>query len=310
MGLPEIFISFETAGLSAISRSARGVLAVVVADETADSPLRIYRSAAEVGQEEYTAENYRLLCLAFLSSPSKVIVLRRSAQDEDTFARLDQLQFNWLAAPGLESSQVLSYIRQRRALGRGIKAVLANADSPDCEGIVNFCAQELVLSDGDISPEHYAVRIAALLCALPLTRSATYVALPEVVSCAAADDPDALVEDGKLILVPGGDGYRLGRAVTSLTTLTPDKGAAFQKIKILEGIDLIRTDIASTFENSYIGQVLNDYDNKQLLVTAINGYFAALEGDVLDKTASNRCAVSLEGQRTYLEAHGIATDDM
>ena len=34
MGLPEIFISFETAALTAISRSARGVLAVVLEDDS------------------------------------------------------------------------------------------------------------------------------------------------------------------------------------------------------------------------------------------------------------------------------------
>lgn len=46
----------------------------------------------------------------------------------------------------------------------------------------------------------------------------------------------------------------------------------FQKIKIMENIDLIRTDIASIFESGYIGKGLNDYDNKLLLVTAINVY--------------------------------------
>ena len=35
MGLPEIFISFQTAAVSAITRSARGVLAVAVKDATA-----------------------------------------------------------------------------------------------------------------------------------------------------------------------------------------------------------------------------------------------------------------------------------
>ena len=34
MGLPEIFISFETAAVTAISRSARGALAVVLSDAT------------------------------------------------------------------------------------------------------------------------------------------------------------------------------------------------------------------------------------------------------------------------------------
>ena len=105
-------------------------------------------------------------------------------------------------------------------------------------------------------------------------------------------------------------GYCLGRAVNSLTTVTTAHGAAFRKIKIVDGVDLIRADITRTFREGYIGSVLNDYDNKLLLVTAINAYFKALEGDVLDKTADNACRVSLSGQRGWLESHGTDTSEM
>ena len=189
-------------------------------------------------------------------------------------------------------------------------AVVANATAPDCEGIVNLCVSGLTLEDGAMEAKDYAVRVAALLAALPLTRSATYVNLPEVVGCDALAEPDEAVDAGKLIIVPGREGYRLGRAVNSLTTLTPDKAAPFQKIKIVEGIDLIRGDIAKAFESGYVGKVLNDYDNKLLLVTAINAYLKGLEGDVLDKTADNRCFVSLSGQRSYLESRGTDTSEM
>ena len=49
MGLPEIFISFQTAAVSAITRSARGVLAVAVKDATAGGAAEAaYKSLAEV----------------------------------------------------------------------------------------------------------------------------------------------------------------------------------------------------------------------------------------------------------------------
>ena len=307
MGLPEIFIAFETAAATAITRSARGVLAVVLADETPSAPGQaVYRALSEVPQEQFTAENYRLMQLVFLSAPSKVFVLRKG---DDTLAALERIPFNWLAAPGLDGETVVSFIREQRSLGRGVKAVLSDT-ACDCEGIGNLCAEELVLADGAISARDYTVRIAAALAALPLTRSATYLPLDEVMSCAGYADADAEVDAGKLIIVPGQTGYRLGRAVTSLTTLTPDRGAPFRKIKVVEGIDLIRTDIAGAFESGYIGKVLNDYDNKLLLVTAINTYLKGLEGDVLDKTAENRCFVSLSGQKAYLDISGSDTDSM
>lgn len=234
-----------------------------------------------------------------------MLALNAVKQDTDTFAVLERLQFDWLAAPVLDGGQIISFIRSRRAKGIGVKAVVAGAAAPDHEGIVNLCASGFVLDDGPVTANEYAVRIAGLLASLPLTRSATYAALPEVISCGSLEDPDGAVDAGKLTLVPGRDGYKLGRAVNSFTSTTVDKSAPFQKIKIVEGIGLIRTDIAKAFENSYIGRVLNDYDNKLLLVTAINAYL-----HVLDKTSDNRCFISPDGQRTYLEARGTDTGGM
>mgnify|MGYP003196054280 CR=1 FL=1 len=310
MGLPEIFIAFETAAVSAVARSARGAVALVLSDDTPmGSATAVYQSLADVPADGFTEDNYRLLELAFRAAPAKVCVVR--LQEEDAvFDALDKLTFNWLAAPALDSEKVVSYVKERRDAGTMIKAVVANAEAPDHEGIVNLCADNLVLSDGEIDAKDYAARIAALLAALPLTQSATYAQLPEVVSCGGYEDPDGEIDQGKLIIVQGRGGYRLGRAVNSLTTLTTTKAAPFQKIKIVEGIDLIQTDIAQTFENGYIGKVLNDYDSKLLLVTAINAYFKQLEGEVLDKTAQNLCAVSLAGQKSYLESQGTDTTDM
>ena len=312
MGVPEIFIAFETAAVSAVSRSARGAVALVLSDDTPRSPVTAtYQSLADVPADVFTEENYRLLELAFRAAPAKVHVVRLQAEEEQAvYDALNKLTFNWLAAPALDSADVAAYVKERREAGTAIKAVVANAEAPDHEGIVNLCANGLVLADGEIDAKDYTVRIAALLAALPLTQSATYAQLPEVVSCDGYDDPDGEIDQGKLIIVQSRGSYRLGRAVNSLTTLTPAKAAPFQKIKIVEGIDLIQTDIADTFEKGYIGKVLNDYDSKLLLVTAINAYFKELEGEVLDKTTDNRCAVSLSGQKSYLEQQGIDTTDM
>lgn len=308
MGLPEIFISFETAAVSAIRRSSRGVVGLLLMDTTSGGEaVAVYESLAEVPESLFTAENYRTIALAFKAAPRKVIVVRANAADE---AMMEGLEADWVVSPVMEADLLAAYIKTQRGKGKSVKAVVANADAPDCEGVVNLCVSDLVLEDGPVTPAVYTARIAGLLAALPLTQSATYANLPEVVSCGVYNDPDAAVEAGQLIIVAGSSGYRLGRAVTSLTTLTADKGAPFQKIKIVEGIDLIRGDIARAFENGYVGKVPNDYDNKLLLVTAINGYLSGLVGDVLDKTAENRAFVSLMGQKAYLQSMGVDTADM
>lgn len=136
-------------------------------------------------EDKFSPENYRLLKLAFLAAPTKVWVLRVGEDAEKTYQALERLRFDWLAAPGLEDARVMSFIKTLRNGGRGVKAVVANATAPDCEGIVNLCVSGLTLEDGAMEAKDYAVRVAALLAALPLTRSATYVNLPEVVGCDA-----------------------------------------------------------------------------------------------------------------------------
>ena len=107
MGLPEIFISFQTAAVSAITRSARGVLAVAVKDATAGGAAEAaYKSLAEVPEDKFSPENYRLLKLAFLAAPTKVWVLRVGEDAEKTYQALERLHFDWLAAPGLDDARV------------------------------------------------------------------------------------------------------------------------------------------------------------------------------------------------------------
>ena len=79
MGLPEIFINFQTAAVSAITRSARGVLAVALTDATEGGAVEaVYKSLAEVPQEQFTAGNYRLLQLAFLAAPGMLSIFSES----------------------------------------------------------------------------------------------------------------------------------------------------------------------------------------------------------------------------------------
>ena len=152
MGLPEIFIAFETAAVSAVSRSARGAVALVLSDDTLRSPVTAtYQSLADVPADVFTEENYRLMDLAFRAAPAKVHVVRLQAEEEQAvYDALNKLTFNWLAAPALDSADVAAYVKERREAGTAIKAVVANAEAPDHEGIVNLCANGLVLADGEI----------------------------------------------------------------------------------------------------------------------------------------------------------------
>ena len=47
-----------------------------------------------------------------------------------------------------------------------------------------------------------------------------------------------------------------------------------------------------------------------LLVTAVNSYFASLEGSVLDTGHRSQASVDLEAQRAFLESQGVDTESM
>jgi len=94
---------------------------------------------------------------------------------------------------------------------------------------------------------------------------------------------------------------KIARGVNSLVTLTDDKSEDFKKIKIVEAMDLVKDDIRETFEDSYVGQVINDYDNKSLFLAAINSYFKELEGDnILDSNSENKADINVSAQKKYL----------
>ena len=73
-----------------------------------------------------------------------------------------------------------------------------------------------------------------------------------------------------------------------------------KKIKIIEGMDMMRDDIRATFENNYIG-INNSYDNKVMFVAAINQYFDGLARlGVLYGEAENIADIDVTAQRDWL----------
>ncbi len=313
MGLPQIIIRFKTAGGTAVRRSARGQVVLLVPGS--ESSLRSFSRLEQVQESAVGEDSYRLLRLCFLGNPAKVILATCPEGGEG--AALESLcataEGGWLCAPYLDGMELAAFVRDKRAEGRPLRAVVSTQQSPDCAGVVNFTTEGIRVKLGEaaesIPASRYCARIAGILAGLSLRESATYHALGEVEDFTRSDDPEGDIAKGRLILDRGSQGVRLARAVTSL--VTAEGGLqAFQKIKITEGVDLIRSDIRSVFESEYVGKVLNDYDSKLLLVTAINSYFSGLAGSVLDTGRRSQASIDLEAQKAWLEQRGVDTDSM
>ena len=133
-----------------------------------------------------------------------------------------------------------------------------------------------------------------------MTESATYQVLSEIDSITESLTPNEDIDEGKFILINDGEKVKVARGVNSLHILSGDKTEDMKKIKIIEGMDLMRDDIRSAFENNYIG-INNSYDNKVMFVAAINQYFDGLvrEG-VLYGDAENTADIDVNAQRDWL----------
>jgi hypothetical protein len=315
MGLPEISIIFSSLAVSAIQRSQRGIVALILKDNTGNFDTKEYKSVSEIQSNDWSAPNLQYIKDAFLGTPSKVIVERidTSATDyNDALSRLGSKRWNYLAIPGIQQGDVADIVSQiktwRDTQKKTFKAVLPNV-AADHEGIINFATEGIKVKGiaDPFSASEYTARIAGALAGLPLNRSATYLVLPEVEAIQESSDPDADIDAGKLILINDGEKVKIARGVNSLTTTTAQKGADWKKIKIIEGHDLVKEDIIRTFHDEYAGKIINSYDNQVLLITAINAYLRSLEGDVLDPAADNAVGVDVEAQRQAWEEIGTDT---
>lgn len=327
-GMPQIIINFRTKGTTAIKRSARGIVAMILHNETKDE-IHNYtiRDVSDIPDTGLTDENVDLIKKCLLGTPLRILVytlpntnVDGATKDQaDVLKMLANIKWNWLCAPTAttqEQNDLASWIKtQRSNKHKTFKAVLSD-QAADHEGVVNFCTNNIkVRTDTDslgnpvyttYTAVQYTARIAGILAGLALDRSATYFKLTEVESVEVYEDIDMLIDKGELLLIDeqDGDGVKIARACNSLTTFTTDKGEEFRKIKIIEGIDLVTDDIRDTFKKYYVGKVINGYYHKMLFISAILVYFSEIKGNVLDADATNTVDIDTTWQSNYAKLHG------
>ena len=321
---PKFKVDFKELAILAIQRQKRGDVVLILDDSTnADISVIEYTGFAQVDEDDWTSANYKRIQLAFIGTPSKVIVVKvdnsSGATFQDTLDRLAIYNNYTLCMPTASSSNITAiktYIAAQRTANNYSKAVFANATSPDAEYIINFVSSgNITAKIGDEAEEFsagdYTCRLAGALSGLAPSRSLTYYELPEIVEAPISTAPDTDVAAGKLIILHQDGSYKFGRAVNSLVTLTDGKTEAFQKIRIIDILDMIANDIVSTFRLYYVGKYTNNFTNKNRFVGAINGYLKQLAAEgLLESENDNLVEISYEKNKSYLESKGIDTSKM
>lgn len=321
IGLPEVLLQFKQKAVSAIERSARGIVALVLKDDTVSASLETaksykYKTIDEIVATDWSAENLNYIQMVMAGGPALVLVERVATTDtnyDKALTRLKTKKWNWLAIPSLTDSEtplVATWIKQlRNNEHKTFKAVLANVAADD-KGIVNFCTSNVQTTTSTYTAQQFCARIAGALAGLSLDRSFTGYVFPEVLSVKASLDANVDINAGKLILLDRGGVIKVARGVNSLTTFTPTQSEDMRRIKIVEGMDLYLDDIRDTFEANYLGKVINSYNNKMLFIGSLKAYQNSLKGNVLDENDNSEVDVDVEAHRQYLQSRGTDPSGM
>ena len=317
MPLPTINIAFQKAASDAVTRSSKGVVAVILRDAAASGALTL-TSAADI-PAALTAENTGYLVRAFLgntNAPRRVLcyVLNAAATDlTPALTWLGTQTFDYLCAPpdvtAQEAETIKAWIETQRAQHRTYKAVLPHLEA-DSEAIINVTTDGCKLVGATLGAAEMCSRIAGLIAGTPMANSCTYAPLSELtdIDRLTQTEGDAAIDAGEFILIHDGTKVKVGRGVNSLTTLSSGKTAIYKKIKIVELLDMIGNDIRVTAADTYIGRG-NTYQNKLVLVTAISSYFQPLEAEGLLQPGST-VDIDVDATSAYLVAQGTDVSDL
>ena len=337
-GLPQVLINFRTQGTTAIKRSARGIVAMILHDG-AKNEIQQFRisDTTDIPDEILSEKSVELVKLCLKGTPLRVLLYvipeagtevepdGHLADQSDVLDLIQTVKWNYICAPtseGTEQSDLADWIKaQRNNKRKTFKAVCAKQEA-DHEGVINFCTDNIVAVNGTdengdptyttYNAVQYSARIAGILAGLALDRSATYFSLTEVQSVESYTDIEERIDKGQLLLFDeqDGNGVKIARACNSLTTFTTDKGEDFRYIKIIEALDMITDDIRDTFKKYYVGKVINDYNHKMLFITAVLVYFDEIKGNVLDRDGKNTVDIDEQAQLNYAKLKGEKTEDM
>lgn len=343
LGMPSVNISFIEAGIEAIERSQRGIVALLLEEsqDTIDKITKGYRNGEkEVAAEKlplviYTTDDipsiftdankdYITKCLmGYKKSPYRVkiylqAVNNANAKNADKFAEslktLSTERWDYLAIPTIVTEQlesVATWLKTNRENKFKRSKVVLPGYAGDYEGIINFANTTITTAAKTYTGAQYTPRIAGLIAGTPMTISATYAPLSEVIDCDkhSVDENDEKVNRGEFFVWFDGEKFKMSRAMNSLVTTTQGKLEAYQTIKSVDIMDMIYDDIKKTAQDSYIGKYTNDYDNKQLLITAIYGYMRELENGRLLQRDYTKIDIDTEAVKTYQLKHGLYTKE-
>ena len=160
-GMPKVLITFKTKSTTAIARSARGIVVMILKNETTDV-MKSYKISdiTDIPKKGLTDKNIDLIEKCLLGTPLRILVY---TIPDDTVAeptvnqsyvlkQISNIKWNYICAPtasGSEQEDLASWIKtQRNNNKKTFKAVVANTEADD-KGVINFCTGNIKVPNPD-----------------------------------------------------------------------------------------------------------------------------------------------------------------
>jgi hypothetical protein len=315
MGLPNVNIAFIEAAKTFAVRSERGIVGLILKGGEADRIIEVSISAdIPEGIDPDVKEQIELALIGYRTAPRKVLAYIAAEDSENlsaAFEYFETTKISYLAAPGAtttaEKKSVVDFVKGIWQSGEGcIIAVVPGSDA-DSEVVVNLATDALIAGETVYTAAQYCSRIAGMAATTPTRASLTYAPLPDLTGCTKLPkaDMDTAIDAGKLIAFWDGEKVKIARGMNSLKTLSETKGKQFKKIRIVDAMGRVRTDIKRYAEDHYLGKYENSYDNKCVLISAISDYLEILKKEGVLSTYE--VTIDLDANRAYLAENGVDT---
>ena len=313
---PSISIAFKTLATTAIQRSERGTVCLILQDTKATEKWYTFKTIADVETEKWDKDSIKYINLAMHYGAFKILV-RVIQSGEDTSKVLKDLEmrkFNWLAYPKAsetEDQTVVNWVKQQfgntGVIGKTVKYVSSFADKTDHVAIVELANGGTYKSIyGDFTAQEYTAAIAGLIAGMPLNRSADNYTMSDLKS---VEDYEPKL--GKFSLYNDEEVVKVNYGVNSKTTFDSTWKKDTRKIKVVEGMCFIVDDIRDTFKNYWLGKYINDYDNKMNFCSNITKvYFKEMAPNVLNGDYDNKVEIDIEAHKKVIIADGLEVSSM
>lgn len=313
IGLPSFNLIFKGLGSSAVARGSKGVAVLIIKDDTDKTfTFKEYTSVSDLTSVEiakYTTDNIQFITDCLEDTPLKLIVARMDATDgviADLLALIKGYvpRNCWIGIAGAtttETDALVSFVKSSNTIDKKkFKAFVFKATTSDDMHIVNFTNANVTFADtrGLQTGDKAVPYLLGYLAGLSLSISSIAKVLSKFTSVEEPASLETAINAGEFVLMNDEGDVRVARGITSLITTGEGVTDDMKFILIIEVMDLMYTDIYTTWNSFYKSKYKNNADNQALLIGAINSYFTSLENEnLLDNSYDNVASVDIDSQR-------------